>query len=190
MSAQRPSAAPAEYGAGEALAGLMATRLKLDDAVDAGPGGAASAESSGGAPATLHAPVLARKAPSRRVRFSESADAGSADEVPSAAPVVPASVARHAVRRDQSAGAMAALPPPSLLLAGGKPSAPRGRSRLGAAAAANAAGGGHGSAAAGAGAAEAVDAWRPAVILLLDSPLQQFPWESCPGVADQSHIYR
>jgi hypothetical protein len=159
-----------------ALAGLLAERLTL------GEPGAQS----------RRAPPLARKpVPQRRVRFCGPGEGGSDGEedgeedsgAPRAAPAVPASVARHAVRRDQPVAplqplALAQRPLPKAAAAA------RGRSRLGAAAAATAA------AAvvnplAGCEPACGARAWRPAVVLLLDSPLHQFPWESCPGASLQ-----
>jgi len=207
MSALKaPPQRSADEGEGEddgasALAGLMAARLKLDD-------GGSSASSSGrdenAAPASLRAPAGPNKAAaaSRRVRF----DAAAAEEEPGphAAPAVPPSVARHAVRRERlcGGGGGGVLEPLEEPVRGGqaaaaaaKPPAARGggRSRLGATAAAHAAssatrpscGAGSSSSSADGG-----GPWRPAVVLLVEAPLHQLPWESCPGISQQHHIYR
>jgi hypothetical protein len=174
-----------------ALAGLMADCLKLDE---------------GGLPQSLRAPPLPRKpAPQRRVRFCGADGAGGRegeargegeDEVARAAAAVPPSVARHAVRRDQQAAPLQLAAPPagphqSVAKAA---SAACGRSRscaaaaeAGAVTAATASAAGGCASAAGAGGAAT---WQPAVLLLLEDPLHQFPWESCPGVAAQHNIYR
>lgn len=207
MSAQKPSVPPTQQrpqqeedaaasndddGAADAIAGLIATRLHLGDDAEATAEGDENA-----APSTVRAPAGPRKAAgaARKVRFGADADAAAAaaePRGPRAAPVAPPSVARHAVRRDVDAGARAPLAPPLPPAAAARPAGAKGqRSRLAAATASAAwdggSDGGHANAAAE---ADGDACWLPSVVLVIDAPLHQLPWEACPGVASRQHFFR
>lgn len=200
-----PAAATAAAGrlAGDAdgaeLAGMFASRLMLAEAGPAG-GKAGRHRQEGGEAAC--APPIPRKAGGRRVCFSEdcahaeSSAAGSGEGPGGGSVAVPPSVARHAVPRDLQCSSMLVVgslrgEARASVKAAAAPAAGQGRSRLSRAAAAVSQSSGAGSAdASGAREEEGgAAAWRPAVVLLLGSPLHQLPWESCPGLTEQ-HVFR
>lgn len=190
------------------LTSLMVKKLQLEEQEEA-EASSDVAEASA-APATIVPPApepkRRTKAPgtaARRVRFAHNDDESDQHDAENQGLatgshhlVPPPSLARHAVRRSRlqglpgssssSGGACVDIQEENctssldgLLRATATPAVSKGsRSRLSSAAVA-----------APATEQQHCEQWMPSVLLLLDGDVQQLPWESCPGLKQQS-IYR